>query len=176
MARERVISSEMIYEGKVVNLRLDTVEIDGKTYRREIVKHNGAAAIVPIDPDGNVIMVRQFRSGPQSELLEIPAGGLDPGETPEEAARRELQEEIGYYPQEMINLGGFWVAAAYNTEYITIFLCRRMHPAELPPDVDEHIVIERVPFKQALQMALTARINDAKTVIGLTWAARYLNR
>jgi len=174
MAREEIISSEMIYEGKVVNLRIDTIQVEGQTHKREIVKHHGAVALVPIDAQGNVIMVQQFRSGSQSELLEIPAGGLEPGEPPEEAARRELQEEIGHYPEELTHLGGFWVAAAYNTEYITIYLTRRMHNAGLPADEDEFIAIRRVPFNEAVRMAIEGEIEDAKTIIGLTWAARYL--
>lgn len=176
MSEERVISSESIYNGKLVNLRVDTVDLDGTPVKREIVEHGGAVTIVPIDEDGNVVMVRQFRSGSRSFLLELPAGGLNPAESPEDAARRELQEEIGYYPEELIKLGGYWVAAAYLTEYITIYLSRNLRPSDLPADTDERIQLERVPFEEAIRRAVTGEFEDAKTLLGLMWATKYLKR
>lgn len=175
MPQERIISSEEIFNGRVVNLRVDTIALeDGHTFKREIIQHGGAVAMVPIDEDGNVILVRQYRAGAQKPLLELPAGGLEPGEPREVCARRELQEEIGYFPEELVELGGFYVAASYTTEFITIFLVRKMHPSRLEGDVDERIAIERVPFESALQMALTNQIEDSKTLIGLVWAAHHL--
>lgn len=177
MPAERIVRSEHIYEGRVVHLRVDTVEMeDGRTFTREVIQHKGAVAMVPLDEEGNVILVRQYRAGAQKPLLEIPAGGLEPDEPREACARRELQEEIGYYPEELIELGGFYVAASYTTEYITIYLVRRMHPSRLGGDADEHIAIERIPFRQALRMALENEIEDSKTLIGLMWAAHYLSR
>ncbi len=177
MPAERVIQSEHIYEGRVVHLRVDTVALeDGRTFTREVVQHKGAVALVALDEKGNVILVRQYRAGAQKPLLEIPAGGLEPNEPREECARRELQEEIGYYPEELIELGGFYVAASYTTEYITIYLTRHMRPSQLRGDVDEHIAVERIPFRQALRMALDNEIEDSKTLIGLMWAAHYLSR
>lgn len=174
MDEEKVLNSETIYNGKLFDLRVDTVELQGKSYRREIVQHNGAVAIIPIDGDGNVIMVRQFRSGNRKSMLEIPAGGIDAGEDPISAARRELQEEISMYPDELIRLGGYWVAAAYNTEYITIYLCRAMHDSDRSADSGEVIDIERVPVAEAIQKAHDGEFEDAKTVIGLLWAERHL--
>lgn len=174
---ERIVSSERIFDGRVVRLRVDTVALDnGRTYRREIIQHNGAVALVPIEEDGSVILVRQYRAGAAKNLLELPAGGLEPGELREVCARRELQEEVGLYPDELIELGGFYVAASYTTEFITVYLARGLRPSVLTGDVDEHISVERMPFEQALDLALRNQIEDSKTLIGLMWTARYLGK
>jgi len=176
MSEEEVIHSEQIYEGRVVNLRVDTIErSDGRTFEREIIQHGGAVAMVALDSSGEVLLVRQHRSGAGKRLLELPAGGLEPGEPPIDCARRELQEEVGYYPDNLVELGGFYVAASYTTEFITIYLAQDLHPSELPGDVDEQIEVVRMPFTEALRMALDAEIEDSKTVIGLTWAARHFS-
>lgn len=174
MPDEQVIHSEQIYQGRVVNLRVDTIErTDGRTFKREIIQHGGAVAMVALDANNDVLLVRQHRSGAGKRLLELPAGGLEPGEPPVDCARRELQEEVGYYPESLQELGGFFVAASYTTEFITIYLARDLRPSELPGDVDEQIEVVRMPFNRALQMALDAEIEDSKTLIGLTWAARH---
>ncbi|MBN1428991.1 MAG: NUDIX hydrolase [Anaerolineae bacterium] len=177
MTQERIIKSQTIFEGKIVNLRVDTVTIgNDRTYEREIIQHGGAVALVPLDENGNVILVRQYRTGAGQELLELPAGGLEPGEGREECARRELQEEIGFYPEKLEKLGSFWVAASYTTESITIYLAGNLRPSQLPPDQDERISVVHMPFAEALQAALTNQIEDSKTLIGLVWAARHLGK
>lgn len=175
MSEEKVLNSKTIFKGKIVNLFLNTVEFKGMVLQRELVKHNGAVAIVPIDQEGNVLMVKQYRSGAGGYLLELPAGGLNEGEEPRSAAERELQEEIGFYPDELIELGGFWVAASYNTEYITIYLCQQMHEAILPGDEDEDIEIVPIPFEEALKASRDGSYQDSKTIIGLNWAAEKLS-
>jgi ADP-ribose pyrophosphatase len=175
VTKEQVLSSEPIYKGRVVNLRVDTVTWDGKhTFKREIIEHNGAVAMVPLDAKGNITLVRQYRSGAARDLLELPAGGLDDDELRDVCARRELQEEIGMYPEELIELGSFYVAASYTTERITIYLARHLRPSVQPGDADEAITTVQMPFKSALEMALTNQIEDSKTIIGLMWAARHL--
>jgi ADP-ribose pyrophosphatase len=175
MPEERIIESKEIYQGRVFDLRVETIALDdGQTYLREMVIHNGAVAMVPLDPDGNVFFVRQYRAGADKSLLEIPAGMLNDGEEREAAARRELQEEIGYYPEKLTRLGLFYVAASYTTEAITIYLAEDLHPSKLPGDVDEHITIEKLPLKEALKKVLSNEIDDAKTLIGLVWAAQHL--
>jgi ADP-ribose pyrophosphatase len=177
MPQERVLKSRAIFEGKIVNLRVDTVTLGGEeTYEREIILHHGAVALVPLDENGDVILVRQYRAGAERELLELPAGGLESGEECEECARRELQEETGFYPETLEELGRFWVAASYTTEAITIYLAGGLRPSPLPPDQDERIAIVRMPFAEALQAALSNQIKDSKTIIGLVWAARYLGK
>lgn len=175
MPHERIVKSQAIFEGKVVNLRVDTVTLGGEeTYEREIILHSGAVALVPLDENGDVILVRQYRAGAERELLELPAGGLEPGEEREACARRELQEEIGFYPEVLEEMGRFWVAASYTTEAITIYLARDLRPSHLRPDPDERITIARMPFAEALQAALSNQIVDSKTIIGLVWAAEHL--
>jgi len=174
MPAEKIISSKQIFSGKVFNLRIDQVKVDGNTYQREVIEHPGAAAIVALDVDDQVILVEQYRSGAATDLLEIPAGGLELGEDPEACARRELQEEIGMTSEVLTRLGGFYVAASYSSEFITVFLARNLKSSRLPADVDEKLTIFRLPFRSALRMALANEITDSKTVIGLIWAAQYL--
>ncbi|HOA24602.1 MAG TPA: NUDIX hydrolase [Aggregatilineales bacterium] len=175
MADEKIIDSKQIYDGRVVKLHIETVQLDdGDTYEREVIRHSGAVAILPFDEDGNIYMVRQFRTGAGGDLLELPAGQLEPGEPPEVCARRELQEEIGMYPEELVELGGFYVAASYTSEFITIFMARGLRESVLPGDKDERIEIVKMPFEEAVQMAYRNEVYDSKTLIGLMWAAQRL--
>ncbi|MGF1504966.1 MAG: NUDIX hydrolase [Chloroflexi bacterium] len=173
--REQILSSEQIFKGRIVDLRILDIKLaDGTVTRREMVYHPGAVAVVPIDQDGRVVLVHQYRHGASGVLLELPAGGLYPGEDPIEAAKRELQEEIGYVPRQLTHLGSYHVAAAYTTEAITIYLGRDLIPSRLKADYDERLIVERIAFNEALRMAETNEIRDAKTIIGLMWAVRYL--
>jgi ADP-ribose pyrophosphatase len=173
MPGEQITSSRPIYDGNVVHLRIETVRtLDGHEYEREVIRHNGAVALIPLEPDGMVILVRQFRSGADSDLLEIPAGTLNPGEERIDCARRELQEEIGFYPEKLTPIGDFWVAASYTSERITIYLAEGLRPSKLPGDDDEDIELVRMPLKEALRMVDTNELTDAKTLIGLMWLAR----
>jgi ADP-ribose pyrophosphatase len=175
VSEEHVLESRRVYDGRVVSLRVDTIRRgDGAITEREIVEHNGAVAMVALDQEGNVYLVRQYRAAAGLSLLELPAGTLEPGETPEACARRELQEEIGFIPGGLKRLGGFYAAPGYTTEYIHVYLATDLHPSRLPTDADEDIAVERLPFGQALSDALSARANDSKTIVGLVWAARHL--
>jgi ADP-ribose pyrophosphatase len=176
MTEEQVVHTETKYEGRVVNLYVETIERGGQTFEREIIRHGGAVAMVPIDEQGQVYLVEQYRSGARKRLLELPAGGLEPGEERIDCARRELQEEIGQYPETITELGSFYVAASYTTEYITIYLAEGLRPSVREGDIDEEITVRSMPFDEALQLALTNQITDSKTLIGLVWAARHLGR
>ncbi|MBN1121614.1 MAG: NUDIX hydrolase [Anaerolineae bacterium] len=176
MTEEQVVHEETIYEGRVVNLYVETIDLGGQMFEREIIRHSGAVAMVPIDEQGQVYLVEQYRSGARKRLLELPAGGLEPGEEREVCARRELQEEIGQYPETITELGSFYVAASYTTEYITIYLAEGLRPSVREGDIDEEITVRSMPFDEALQLALTNQIADSKTLIGLVWAARHLGR
>lgn len=174
---EEIVESEQIFDGKIVHLQVNTVEVgDGNQYTRELVVHDGAVALVPIDADGNVYLVRQYRGGAKQILLELPAGTVEPGEERIITARRELQEEIGFYPGKLTTLGDFYVAASYTTERITIFLAEDLSASELNADDDEFIAIEKMPFDDALKLAFTNNIIDSKTLIGLTWAAYQMGK
>lgn len=165
---ERVTGTRRIHEGRIVNLRDDTVELaDGRTAHREIVEHAEVVAIVPVDGDGRVILVRQYRHPAQDSLLEIPAGGVDSGEGIEEAAQRELQEEIGYRAARLERLAGFYVAPGYCTEFIHLFLGAGLIDSTVAGDEDENITIERVALGQAVRLIETGEIRDAKSIIGL---------
>lgn len=171
----KIIASRYVYKGQVVTLRIDTAALGGgRTHDFEIIEHGGAVAMVPIDDDGQVYLIRQYRDSIQKPLLEIPAGVLERNESPVECARRELQEEIGYYPEQLEELGGGYLAPGYSTEYITIYLVQGLRPSRLIGDVDEDISVERIPFRQALRLALENEIEDAKTILGVVWAAARL--
>src|SRR2546421_610982 len=124
---EKLVESKLIYNGRIVHLYVDTVELpNGKRAQREIVRHTGAVAIVPIDSDGNVVMVRQYRHAAGRVLLEIPAGTLNPGEDPDLCAGRELQEETGYKPGKLRRIGGIHLAPGYSTEFIHLYVATQL--------------------------------------------------
>ena len=168
---EKTISSQRIYQGRVINLRVDTIEIDqGKTTKREIVEHRGAVAMVPMDGDGNVVLVKQYRKAAQRVMLEIPAGTLELGEDPLQCAQRELEEEIGFAAATMKRIGGFHPCPGYSTEFIHLFLASDLRPSKRDGDEDESIDVEIFPFSRALDMVERGEIRDGKTIIGLLLA------
>jgi ADP-ribose pyrophosphatase len=172
---ERVIASETKFQGSICSIRVDTVELDGgRTAVREIVEHEPVVVIVPITDDGDVIMVRQYRLATGRVLLELPAGILDTkdGGDTAAAAQRELQEEIGMRARELTPIGEFYASPGFLTEYMHVFLARGLEDSRLEPDEDEDIVIERMPFAQAVTLVETGAIIDAKSVAGILLAAR----
>lgn len=174
---EETLASEQIYAGKVVTLRVDTVRMDGgREVKREVVEHAAAVAIVPIAADGQVLLVRQFRSPVGDFLLEVPAGTLDEGEEPDVAVQRELQEETGYRAATIRRLTGFWVAPGYDTEFIHVYLGEGLSESRLDPDEDEAIEVERYTLDEALAMIADGRICDAKSIVGLLAVARERGR
>ena len=172
---ETVTSSKRLYDGRILNLRLDTVVLpNGKTSQREIVEHRGAVAMVPMQDRDTVILVRQYRRAAGSALLEIPAGTLDPDEEVEACARRELAEEINYRAGRMQRLFQSYMAPGYSTEVIHTFLALDLTPTEGHTDEDEFLEIVPTPLAEALQMIETGEIADAKSISGLLYAARLL--
>ncbi|MES2463519.1 MAG: NUDIX hydrolase [Armatimonadota bacterium] len=172
---ETVISSERIYEGRIVKLRVDTVTLpNGKQSKREVVEHGGAVAVVAMKDDETVLMVRQFRLPAGKALLEIPAGGIDEGEDPEEAARRELAEEIGMVPDTLTPLYQAYAAPGYTTEILYGFLAQGLRDAPQDPDEDEFVEIVTMRLEDAIAAIATGEIQDMKTVAGLTMAAHIL--
>jgi ADP-ribose pyrophosphatase len=170
---ERVISTRIIHDGRIVKLREDTaVQADGRTVLREIVEHAEVAAIVPMDSDGKIILVRQYRLPAREALLEIPAGGANEGESIEDAAQRELREEIGCRAGQLEPLCGFFVSPGYCTEVIHVFLGTNLVEDRIDGDPDEVIALERLPLPEAVQLIDTGEIKDSKSVIGLLLAAK----
>ncbi len=172
---EKTIKSEFIYKGKVVNLRIDEIELpDGRKSKREIIVHRGASAIVPIDSDNNIVMVRQYRKPAEKFLLEIPAGTLEEGEDPLNCAKRELVEEIGYEAKVFEPLISFYSTPGFTTEKLYLYLARDLHEKKGIPDEDEFIEVERIPLDVAFSMATKSEIEDAKSIIGIFLAYQKL--
>jgi ADP-ribose pyrophosphatase len=168
MKKEQLLSSQQIYQGRAIKLRVDTVEKPtGRTTTREIVEHDDCVAIVAIDAEDNVLLVRQFRQATGKELLEIPAGGINPGESPTEAVCRELQEETGYFPQKVEMLGGFYSAPGYCTEYLHLYLATDLTPSPLYAEDTESIELVRVTLPHIGELIASNEICDAKSIAGL---------
>jgi ADP-ribose pyrophosphatase len=171
--RERVIESLRVFEGRKAALRVDKVELaDGKTSEREIVEHPGVAAVVPMDEDGCIIMVRQYRLAAEDVLLEIPAGVMNSGETPEQTANRELAEETGLRAGMLTKLAEFYVSPGISTEVIHLFLAEDLDDAPGQADDDEDIVTQKVPASTAVLMVDHGEFADAKTIAGILLTAR----
>ena len=161
-------SSRRIYEGRVINLRVDEVVTgDGWSTTREVVEHRGAAAIVPLLDKDNVILVRQYRYAIGSDLLEIPAGTLEPDEAPDHCARRELEEETGYRCGKLTKILECYVAPGYSTEKIHFFLARDLVRTEMRTEEDESIRPEILPIAALVGRIQEGNIRDAKTICGL---------
>ena len=167
-----MLASRRLYEGRILSLREDTVELaNGRRARREVVEHADVVAIVPVDAAGRVLLVRQYRLPAGQVLLEVPAGGVDPGESVEEAAQRELQEETGQRAARWRRLGGFFVSPGYCTEFIHAFLAEELSEGVVEADFDEQIAVERVSLGEALRLVQSGQIRDAKSIIGLLLTA-----
>ncbi len=165
---EETQSSRMVFEGRALSLRVDTVKLpSGKETTREIVEHENCVAIVALDDADNVLLVKQFRKPVEKELLEIPAGGIDPGETPEDAVRREMREETGFLPQKVEKLGGFYSSPGFCTEYLHLYLATELVPKPLQAEDSENISLVRVPLNQVMGLIASGAICDAKSIAGL---------
>ncbi len=165
---EKTLSSQLIYDGRAVRLRVDTVQMPGgRETTREIVEHSDCVAIVAVDANDNVLLVNQFRKPVEKELLEIPAGGIDPGEDPVTTVRREMREETGYLPQKVERLGGFYSSPGFCTEYLHLYLATDLTPSQLYAEDTESIKLVRVPISQIPSLIASGSICDAKSIAGL---------
>lgn len=166
-----------IHRGRVVRLGIEEAALPGgRTVELEIVRHDGAAAVVAVDDDDRVVLIRQFRWAAGGYLWEIPAGVLDhPEEEPASCARRELEEETGLVAGRLAPLGRLLPTPGYSTEAISVFLARDLAPGTAARGQDEVIAeVRRVAFADALAMVDAGEIVDAKTIVGLHLAARRL--
>lgn len=165
---EEIVHSEYLYRGRVIKVRLDQTRLANKNVvMREIVEHRGAVAIVALDEQNRVLMVRQFRSAAARAMLEIPAGTLEDGEDPALCATRELKEETGYYAAQWNELGYFYSSPGFSTEKMFLFLARQLTPGTAAPEDDELIRAELVPFDEALAKIERGEIVDGKSLVGL---------
>ena len=173
---ETTISSEEVYHGVMIRLERDTVCLpNGSTAIREVMRHPGAAAVVPLTREGNVVLVRQFRYPFSRVMLEIPAGKLDPNEAPADCARRELKEETGFLAEELISLGVFFPSIAMLDEQIHLFLARELTPSCANLDEDEFLHVEQRPLKDLVQQILRGEVPDGKTQTAILKAYYLLN-
>jgi ADP-ribose pyrophosphatase len=174
LAEEETLASQLVYQGRAVRLRVDTVRASGgRETTREIVEHSDCIAIIAVDAEDRVLLVKQFRKAVEKELLEIPAGGIDPGESPEAAVSREMREETGYLPRRVERLGGFYSAPGYSTEYLYLFLATDLTPSQLFAEDSEGISLVRVSPEQILELISSGSICDAKSVAGLLTYLEY---
>ncbi|KXK24684.1 MAG: putative ADP-ribose pyrophosphatase [Chloroflexi bacterium OLB15] len=167
------LNETQVYSGRVVNLVVVDVQLqNGQKSKRELVRHPGAVAIVAIDENDQVLLVRQYRFAARQAMIEIPAGTLNIGEDPAACAIRELQEETGCKAAQIDSLGGIFVAPGYTTEFIHLFLAKGLSESRLAMDDDEFIDVQRLPFAEALAMVDRGKIIDGKSIAALLKVAR----
>jgi ADP-ribose pyrophosphatase len=170
-----LIKSETLLKGRVFTIRRDQLKTpDGRETKLDIIEHGGSVLIIPLDQDGNLLFVRQYRHAAGRDLLELPAGTLHVGEDPELCAAREIREETGFAAGRMEKVGQFYLAPGYSTEFMHIFVARDLKPDPLQADADEFITLETIPIANAIEMAERGEIPDAKSLAGLFLAKRYL--
>jgi ADP-ribose pyrophosphatase len=173
MSDDSLIERRPVYEGRVVHLSIDRVRLpNGRECELEMIRHPGAAAVVPVDEDDRILLVRQYRHAAGGWLLEVPAGKLDDGEDPAQCARREVEEETGFRPDDLLPMGWIWTTPGFTDERIWLYLARRLMPARQRLQRDEVLTVERRPLEEAIRMAESGEIRDAKTVCALLRARR----
>lgn len=170
---EKKLSSHNVYTGGLLHVYQDRVELpNGKTTSREYILHPGAVAVVPLLDSGEIILERQFRYPLGREMIELPAGKLDPGEEPLACGRRELLEETGYEAGSWRYLATIHPCIGYSNETMSLFLAENLTFREHNRDGDEFLEVFHLPMNEALEWVRTGRITDVKTVIGLFWAEK----
>jgi ADP-ribose pyrophosphatase len=167
------LGTREIYRGRTFDVDIDQVRLpNGMEVELELVHHRGAAAVVPVLDDGTVLLVRQYRHATGGWLLEIPAGKLDHGESPETCANREAEEEVGYRPSKLDPLGWIWSSPGFCDEKIWLYLATGLESTKQVLEEDEVLHVERLPLKEAVEQALSGEIHDAKSAVALLRAAR----
>src|SRR6185295_8114329 len=168
MSEPKILGQELAFKGNHIQVRLDRVlDSAGKTSTLEIVVHPGAVCVVPLLDNGDVILVRQYRHAAGKRLLEICAGGLNPGEDPLEAARRELEEETGYLAGKLVERARFWTTPGFTTEFMYLYEATDLVKTQTNLDEDEIIDVEIATPEASLRMIDDGRIQDAKSILGL---------
>ena len=168
MKQQKTLSSKTVFNGQAVKLRVDIIQMpDGRQTTREIVEHADCIAAVVVDEKSNILLVSQYREAVEKELLEIVAGGIEPGEDVEMAVKRETQEETGYLPRKLVSLGGFYSAPGYATEYLHLYLATDLVPSRLVAEDTEGINLVKVSVPQIRKMLAADTIFDAKSIAGL---------
>ncbi|GIN38259.1 MULTISPECIES: NUDIX hydrolase [Heyndrickxia] len=169
---EKTIHTEKVFEGKVVRLQIDDVELpNGKTSKREIIKHPGAVAVLALTPENKIVLVEQYRKPMERALVEIPAGKLEPGEKPEVTAVRELEEETGYECNRLDHIISFYTSPGFADELIHLYLATGLRKKENPraADEDEFVELIEVSLEEAIQLVKEQKIFDAKTAYAIQY-------
>ena len=164
-----LLKSEILLKGRAFTIRRDTLKTpDERETKFDIIEHHGSVVIIPIDAQGNLLFVRQYRHATGGDLLELPAGTLDDAhEPPEHCAAREIREETGFAAGKLTRLGEFYLAPGYSTEFMVVFLATELRHDPLQADADEFISLEAVPLREALQRAEGGAVPDAKSLAAL---------
>ncbi|MEG1879256.1 MAG: NUDIX hydrolase [Pseudoflavonifractor sp.] len=174
---EKTLDCSEIFDGAIVRLHVDRITLpNGAPARREVVEHPGGVAILPLDEEDCVTLVRQYRYPFHRVMTELPAGKLDPGEDHRVCALRELKEEVGLTPDELIYLGKLYASPGFCTEELHMYLARGLHRGECHPDEDEFLERIRLPFDRLVEQIMQNEISDAKTVAAVLKAKTYLGR
>jgi ADP-ribose diphosphatase len=170
-----LIHSEKVFSGRAFSIRRDRVSLpDGRQVNLDIVEHVGSVVILPIDADGDILFVRQYRHAVARDLLELPAGTLEPGEDPQACALRELREETGMSAGEMKLLGGFFLAPGYSTEYMHAYMAANLRLSPLHGDPDEFLSVEKIPARDVLNASNLDILQDAKSLAAFHLARHVL--
>ncbi len=171
------LGQETVYRGRAFNVRRDEVRLPNQRKMHvDVIEHPGAVTILPVNAEGQILFVRQYRHATGRELLELPAGTLKTGEPPETCAAREVREETGFAAEQVIKLGEFFLAPGYSTEYMVVYFATGLSHAPLPQDKDEFISLEAIPIERAYTMAFGGELIDGKSLAALLLARPYLQK
>ena len=164
----KVLTSKRMFDGRMVRVRVDTLQMDsGVVTHRDVVEHPGAAVVVPLDAQGRILMVRQYRHAVRETLLELPAGVIDPGEDPADTALRELREETGFAARSLTPLQTFYASPGFTDERLHCYLAKDLEPSPLTGDPDEDIEVVPIPVEDLAPRTAVGGITDGKTLAGL---------
>ena len=171
------LSQETVYQGRAFNVRRDKVRLPNqRNMHVDVIEHPGAVTILPVNDEGQILFVRQYRHAAGRELLELPAGTLEADEPPQTCAAREVREETGFAAEQVLMLGEFFLAPGYSTEYMVVYLATGLRHDPLPKDKDEFITLQAIPIDQAYAMALGGELMDGKSLAALLLARPYLQK
>lgn len=171
------IRSDVLLQGRAFKIRRDTLKTpDGRETKYEIIEHGGSVVIIPVDHDGNVLFVRQYRHAAGLDLLELPAGTRDGDEPYDECAAREIREETGMEAGQLQRVGDFYLAPGYSSEFMVVFLATNLKPNPLPGDDDEFLKVEKIPLRDVSELFNRGEVPDAKSLAAWLLAKPYLEK
>jgi ADP-ribose pyrophosphatase len=172
-----LLRSETLLKGRAFAIRRDYLKTpNGLETKLDIIEHGGSVILVPVDADGNLLFVRQYRHAAGMDLLELPAGTLEEGEDPAVCAAREIREETGFAADKIEKIGDFYLAPGYSTEFMHVYLAQELRHDPLEADADEFLSVEKIPFIDAIRMAERGEIPDAKSLAALLLAKSHLGQ